>query len=116
MKIKKNDQVLVISGKDRGKTGKVDKILPKTNQALVVGINLAKKSVKPSKKSPKGGQIELVKPIDISNLKYMCPDCNKPAKIFVKEDSRGNKIRICKNCQNKKTDNTFSKDKSKNKK
>ncbi len=105
MKIRKNDQVLIISGKDRGKTGKVEKILSKSNKALVIGVNLAKKSVKPSKKAPKGGQIEIPNPIDISNLKYICPTCNKPTKVFFKKDSRGKKVRVCKNCQQKESSN-----------
>lgn len=105
MKLKRNDKIIVISGKDRGKTGKIEKILPRKNRAIVTGINIAKKSVRPSKKAPKGGQIEFHAPIDLSNLKYICPTCNKPSKVIIKRDSQGKKNRVCKNCQAKSNDN-----------
>jgi large subunit ribosomal protein L24 len=100
MKLKKGDQVMVISGKSRGKSGKIEKIISEKNQAVVAGINIAKKSVKPSKKAPKGGQIEFPAAIHISNLKYFCANCNKPTKVIIKQDSGKKKVRICKNCKN----------------
>ncbi|MFH1749388.1 MAG: 50S ribosomal protein L24 [bacterium] len=99
MKLKTGDETLIISGKHRGKLGKIEKIDRANNKAVIAGLNLAKKSVKPSKKAPKGGQVEFPAPIHISNLKYMCPNCNKPTKLTYKTDSKNKKIRICRSCQ-----------------
>ncbi|TSC93912.1 MAG: large subunit ribosomal protein L24 [Candidatus Berkelbacteria bacterium Licking1014_85] len=98
MNIKTNDLVLITIGKDSGKTGKVEKVFGKTAQIIVSGRNIVKKHAKPSAKYPKGGIIDLPKPIDISNVRIICPKCNKitSAKISIIQDK---KIRICKLCQ-----------------
>ena len=92
MKIKKNDMVLIISGKDKGRKGKVIKALPKTNKIVVEGLNIIKKHVRPKKQGEKGQRIELPAPLDISNVKLICPKCKSPVRV--------NKKRICKKCQN----------------
>ncbi|MFH1392220.1 MAG: 50S ribosomal protein L24 [bacterium] len=92
MKIKKNDMVLVISGKDRGRKGKVIKVLPKKNKIVIEGLNLIKKHVRPKKQGEKGQRIELPAPLDSSNVKLICPKC--------KNATRVNNKRICKKCQN----------------
>lgn len=97
MKIKENDKVLVISGKDRGRTGKVEKIFRDKNKILVAGIAIVKKSSKPTKKNTKGGIINIPSPIDISNVALLCPKCNKKAKIKYKTISE-KKVRICSQC------------------
>ncbi len=97
-KIKKNDQVLVITGKDKGKKGKVLKVVKKIRKALVEGINLKKKRVKPKTSDKKGQTIETVFPIDLSNIKFICPKCQKGAKIGIKIE-KGKKERICKKCK-----------------
>ncbi len=99
MRLKTGDEILVISGKHRGKSGKIEKINQGSNRAVIAGINLAKKSVKPSKKAPKGGRVEFPAPIHVSNLKYLCLNCNKPSKLTYKLDNKNKKIRICKSCQ-----------------
>ena len=98
MKIKKNDTVLVISGKDRLKQGKIAQTIPEKNQVIISGMNIAKKSVKPTKKNPKGGIIEISRPIHSANVMLICPKCQKPARIGyqLKNDK---KIRICKICK-----------------
>lgn len=103
MKIHKDDTVLVISGKDRGKTGKVEKIFPKKNKLIVTGINIVTKHTKPTKKNPKGGIIEITAPIHVSNLKLICPKCAKATRVGYKiqfDSSRKTKtkMRICKKC------------------
>lgn len=95
--IKKNDQVIVIAGKDKGKTGKVMNVNNKTAKAAVEGLNVYKKSVKPSKKYPQGGIIDINSPIQISNLMVICPACKKAARIGVKNSGK-EKRRICKKC------------------
>lgn len=97
MKIKKNDNILVISGKDRGKQGKVEHVFPKLNKVTVTGINLSKHHLKPSRKNPQGGIVDKPKPIDVSNIIIVCPRCSKPSRIGFKKTG-GKKIRICKKC------------------
>jgi len=97
MKIKKNDIVLVISGKYRGKKGKVLRILPDEGKILVEGINLAKKHQKAKKQGEKGQIVELPKPIDASNVKLFCPKCSKASRVGF-SFLEGQKVRICKKC------------------
>ncbi len=96
--IKKNDKVLVLSGKDRGKTGKVEKVLRRNGKVIIPGIAIVKKSTKPTKKNSKGGIISMPSPVHISNVALICPKCNKKAKARLKKVS-GKKERICKVCK-----------------
>ncbi len=100
MKIKKGDNVLIIRGKDRGKTGKVIRVLPKENKIVVEGLNLVKKHVKPRRKGEKGKIIEISMPIYVSNVKLLCPNCRQPTRVGYKLENE-EKFRICKKCQNK---------------
>ncbi|MFA6376674.1 MAG: 50S ribosomal protein L24 [Candidatus Paceibacterota bacterium] len=103
MKIIKGDNVLVISGKDRAKTGKVLKALPKVGRIVVDGVNIAKKSQRPRQQGQKGQVVSLPKSISVSNVKLICPKCGKAArvgyKVTVKEEGK-EKItaRVCKKC------------------
>ncbi len=97
MKIKKGDTVLVITGKDKGKTGKVEKALPKENKIIVTGINIRKKHVRPSRKYPQGGIIEFPAPLDVSNVMLLCPRCSKPTRVKYRGEKK-EKERICAKC------------------
>jgi len=97
MKIKKGDQVLIISGKDKGRKGKVIEALPSQGRILVEGINLKKKHVKPKKQGEKGQIVELPGPLQSSNVKIICPKCSKPVRVGYKMEGK-NKFRICKKC------------------
>ena len=97
MKIKKGDTILIISGKDRGKKAKVLEIFPKEKKVIVEGANLRKKHVKPKKSGEKGQVIQLPGPIDISNLKIICPKCGKAARVGYRLAEK-KKFRICKKC------------------
>lgn len=97
MRIKKNDNVLVLSGKDSGKSGLVERVFPSEGKIIVKGIAAAKKSVKPSRKNPQGGIIDINQKIDISNAMIICPSCGKPTKISVKVTDKG-RNRVCKKC------------------
>lgn len=97
MKIKKNDTVLIISGKDRGKTGKVLEVFPKENKLVVENANLRKKHVKPKKQGEKGQVVEVPSKVFISNVKLVCPKCGKPARVGYKM-IENKKYRICKKC------------------
>jgi len=98
VKIKKDDTVLIISGKDRGRKGKVLEVLPKEGKISVEGVNLLKKHQKPKKSGEKGQIIQLPKPIDVSNVKLICPKCGKPTRIGYKLRENKEKYRICKKC------------------
>jgi len=97
MKIKKGDNVKVISGKDRGKSGKVLKVLPAGNAVIVEGVNIRKKHTRSKREGQKGQVIQMPMPVHLSNVMLNCQTCNKPRrtgyKIF------GNKkTRVCKKC------------------
>lgn len=97
MKIKKGDTVLIISGKDRGRKGKVLRSLPSKESVLVEGINLRKKHVRPKRADEKGQIVELPTPLDISNVKLICPKCKKATKVRYKIEKE-RKYRVCKKC------------------
>lgn len=97
MKIKKGDTVLIISGKERGKKGKILRAFPKKRKILVEGVNLVKKHQKPKKTGEKGQIIEMPLAIQVSNVKLICSKCRKAARVGCKIIN-DRKYRICKNC------------------
>lgn len=97
MKLKRNDKVIILTGKDRNKIAEIDRVFVSENKAIVKGLNIYKKSVKPSKKSPKGGIIEISAKIDISNLGVVCPSCSKVSRVSYKI-ANNKKIRVCRKC------------------
>jgi large subunit ribosomal protein L24 len=97
MKIKKGDQVLIISGKDNGKKGKVVKAVPGSSVIVVEGLNMVKKHRRPRKAGEKGQMIHIPSPINVSNVKLICPKCGKAARIGYKSTEE-RKYRICKKC------------------
>lgn len=97
MKIRKGDNILIISGKDRGKTGKVLHAFPQEHRILVEGVNLRKKHIKPRRSGEKGQIVTLPAPIDVSNIKLICTKCGKPARIGHKIEGN-RKFRVCKKC------------------
>ena len=97
-KIKKNDIVTVIAGKDKGKKGKVITVLPKANKAIVEGINFAKKHMRKTQENQKGGVVQKEMPLHLSNLKLICKRCNKPVRVGFSFLKDGSKIRTCKSC------------------
>jgi large subunit ribosomal protein L24 len=99
MKIKRNDIVKILAGKDKGKSGKVLKIFPIKNKAIVEGINYLKKHSRKTQDNPKGGVIQRESAINISNTAIICTRCGKPARVGFTELSDGAKARICKKCK-----------------
>jgi large subunit ribosomal protein L24 len=106
MKIKSNDQVKIIAGKDKGKIGKVLQVFPVDGRASVEGLNLLVKHLRPQKKGDKGQRVEFPAPLHLSNLQLICPKCAKPTRIAfeIEEVKQGDsikhkKIRICKKCK-----------------
>ena len=98
MKIKKGDNVLIIAGKDKGRTGKIMKALPKEMKVLIEGINLKKKHVRPKREGEKGQVVQIPAAMDISNIKLICPKCGKATRVgySIEKDV---KKRICKKCK-----------------
>jgi len=97
MKIKKGDTVLVISGKWKGKTGKVLRAFPREFKVLVEGVNIVKKHQKPKRTGEKGQILEIPKPIPVSKVKLICPSCKKATRVGYKIEKNG-KFRVCKKC------------------
>jgi len=99
MKIKKGDKVLVTKGKNRGKSGKVTFVDPKTRKIKISGVNIAKRHMK-STQGKSGGIVEIAMPLDVSKVMYLCEHCGgKPIKIGYIISKSGNKERICKVCK-----------------
>lgn len=98
-KIKKNDTIYVLSGKDRGKTGRVFRVFPGVNKALVEGINYVKKHARKSQDNPQGGVIQKENPISLSNIALFCKTCNKPSRVGFSSLADGSKTRFCKRCK-----------------
>ena len=94
--IKKNDTVVVLAGEEKGKTGKVLKVLVEKNRALVEGVNMVSKSTKPSAKNPQGGIVKQEAPIHISNLSLVDPKSGKATRVGIKVTEDGKKVRIAK--------------------
>lgn len=95
---KNGDTVYVVSGKEKGKTGKVIKILRGENKAIVERLNVIKRHARPSQKNPSGGIIEKEAGIHISNLMLYCPKCKRPSRVGRKRLAGGEKVRYCKRC------------------
>jgi large subunit ribosomal protein L24 len=99
MKIRKNDTVLVIAGKDRGKKGKVQRVLPRKGRVLVEGVNMIKRHLRPRPGLRQAGIIQREAPIAISNVMLICGKCNRPARVGFKFLEDGRKVRVCKRCK-----------------
>lgn len=99
MKIRKNDTVLVITGKDKGKKGKVRFAYPKDERVLVEGVNFIKKHSKARGQARQAGIIDLEAPVHISNLMLLCDKCNHPTRVNFRFLEDGKKVRVCCSCR-----------------
>ncbi len=99
MKIRKNDTVQVMAGKDRGKTGKVRFAYPKKNRLIVEGINFIKKHARARGQARQAGIIDLEAQIDASNVMLLCGKCNRPTRVGFTFLDDGKKVRICHKCK-----------------
>lgn len=96
--LKLNDQVEVISGKDKGRVGKVILIMPNSNKAKVEKINIVKRHMKPNMQNQQGGIIDIEAPIHVSNLMLICSKCARPVRVRKNILEDGSKVRVCKRC------------------
>jgi large subunit ribosomal protein L24 len=100
MRLKKGDTVKVLSGNDKGKTGEILEIIPKTEKIIVKGINIRKKNVKPRRQGEEGGIISTELPIHSSKVALVCPKCGKATRVGYTVD-KDQKVRVCKKCNEK---------------
>ena len=103
MKIKKGDTVVVIAGDDKGKTGKVLKVFPDKNRAIVEGINFIKRHTRKTRRAQKGGIIEKEAPVHLSNLMFFCPKCSTAGRVAYRTleaegEEKKRRVRICRRC------------------
>jgi len=100
MKIKKGDTVKILAGKDRGKTGKVIKVDPKSEKVIVEGLNVYKKHMRPKRQGEKGEIVKISRPMNVSNSMIVCPNCKRPTRVGFRLE-KDNKFRYCKKCQSR---------------
>lgn len=98
-KIKKKDKVRVMTGKDKGREAVVEKVYTKSQTAILPGINIYKKHIKKNEKLPKGGIVEIPRPISIAKLILICFKCNQPTRVGW-QINKNKKVRICRKCKN----------------
>ena len=98
MKIRKNDTVIILAGKDRGKKGKVRRALPREDRVIVEGFNMIKRHSRARRAARQAGIIELEAPIHISNVMLLCNKCGKPTRVGFHFLDDGKKVRICRSC------------------
>ncbi len=99
MKIRRNDTVLVICGKDRGKRGKVRRAVPKDERVVVEGLNMIKRHSRARRSARQAGIIELEAPMHVSNVMIVCAKCKKPTRVGFKFLEDGRKVRYCRTCE-----------------
>lgn len=99
LKVKKGDVVKVISGNDRGKRGEVMKVLRESERLIVKGVNIITRHQRPTARQREGGIIEREGTINISNVLVICPACDRPTRIGFRLSETGEKLRVCKQCQ-----------------
>ena len=96
--VRKNDQVVVVAGKEKGKTGKVLRVFPEKGRVLVENLNVVKRHTRPSRANAEGGIIEREAQLDISNVQLVCKACAKPTRTGIRVLEDGSKVRFCKKC------------------
>jgi large subunit ribosomal protein L24 len=98
LKIKRGDRVQVLTGKYKGKQGKVIRCFPRENRVIVEGVNLVKRHTRPSQDNPQGGIITKEAPIHVSNVALVCGSCGRAVRVAYRFDADGNKHRYCRKC------------------
>ena len=98
MKIRKNDTVLIIAGKEKGRKGRVRKAWPKKGRVTIDGVNMIKRHSRAGGQARQAGIIELEAPLHVSNVMVICNKCNKPTRVGFRFIEEGRKVRICRSC------------------
>ncbi|MDR1016051.1 MAG: 50S ribosomal protein L24 [Coriobacteriales bacterium] len=98
MRIKTGDNVVVISGKEKGKRGSVMRVLPEQNRAVVEKVGMVKKAQRPTRDNPQGGITEIERPLPVASLMLVCPNCGVATRVGARVAADGKKVRFCKKC------------------
>jgi large subunit ribosomal protein L24 len=98
-RLKRDDEVMVVRGRDKGRRGKIQRILPDKGQILVEGINMVKRHYKAGVRGRQAGIVEKEMPMDASKVMPVCPSCEKPTRVSIKVLDDGSKSRVCKHCE-----------------
>lgn len=98
MQIRKNDTVMVVAGKEKGKKGRVIAVYPATNRLLIEKLNMIKRHTKPNQQLRQGGIVEKESPIAASNVRLVCAKCDKPTTVSRQAQGEGPRVRVCKEC------------------
>ncbi len=98
MKLKKGDKVRVVKGKDSGKEGAVERVWPKNRRVTIAGVNLFKRHMKPRAEGQKGGIVDFVRPLPVSDVALVCPKCKQLTRVGYKITDH-DKVRICRKCE-----------------
>jgi large subunit ribosomal protein L24 len=98
MQIRKDDNVMVVSGKEKGKKGRVIAVYPSTNRLLIEKLNMIKRHTRPTQQLRQGGIVEKESPISVSNVKLVCAKCDKPTTVSRMPQGDGPRVRVCKEC------------------
>ena len=96
--VKKGDTVKVLSGKDKGKQGKILRAIPAKERVVVEGVNIVKKAQRPTQQNPQGGITTMEAPLTVSNVMLVCPKCNEATRTGKRVNEAGKKVRVCKKC------------------
>jgi large subunit ribosomal protein L24 len=99
MQIKKNDTVLVTTGKEKGKRGRVIAVYPKANRVLIEKLNMIKRHQRPTQQMRQGGIMEKESPISAANVQLVCSKCSKPTAVVRKAQADGKRVRVCRTCE-----------------
>ena len=98
MKLKKDDTVMVVTGKDRGHKSKVREVVPRKGRVVVEGVNTVKRHTKPRGQTRQAGIVERDAPIPVSKVMLICPKCDKPTRIGIRVMEDGSRVRVCRRC------------------
>lgn len=99
MKIRQGDQVIVVAGKEKGKRGRIKRVILQENRVVIDGVNFVKKHRRPRGQMDQGGIIEFEAPIHVSNVMLVCPHCKKPVRVGHELLPEGEKVRVCRSCE-----------------
>ena len=97
-KVRKNDTVQVLAGRERGKQGKVIRVIPKEQRVVIEGVNIRKRHTRPRRQGEQGGIVEFPAPLHVSNVAVVCAKCARPARVGFRILADGTKVRVCKRC------------------
>lgn len=98
MHVKKGDNVKILCGKDKGKTGEIIRAIPQKQRVVVQGANMMKKAQRPTQQNPQGGILTIEAPLHVSNVMLICPNCKEATRTSKRVNEQGKKVRVCKKC------------------